>query len=1573
MIPFAMLFDLRRLIACMAALSVFGAAAAPLPVRTYRSVDLPSALMKGNDFKIDDHGNVYTVTSVASGRFSSVTDFIVYRPGRDHGKNPGIQHIPGPVTPWMGAYSLIDVNTAGQFICSESSAGYDHRFVWNGQKFIELQPPPPYDKAGAIQDWPELYFSDRVYPTSIQEDGTIWGVATEIMTGNHGGEVRWNLGSAPVVTHAFHGDAGDPVATGWPRRSERGAFLRYALVGFGKLNNIGLWDGYSDTVDLIPGLPLSRWVAFNDANEIVGVDFDSGQTWIYLPQPKYGLSSGFHPLGGDRVSDQPLFSNSGHIIVPTANPDAPRQVWRSRIWYKVDVRDEAGNDAGMMGIYAVNGLGSAIAFVGAHDIGGAIISSGIGVITPDDLAVTSSVTPNPLTQGEEFALRLDIRNNSEITLTKVGIVVSSMYFTGAIIADWTKAPAALLTLAPGKSGTLHYGYKTKALGTAQIRFQVEGLNQSGVRAALTEGLSSPQIAVVEPLSLSFSTTTNRFALGDVFEVRAFLRNNLTTPVHSVQIDPPKLSFDGNGEIQWLSGPEPAVAPNLAAGASQEVVFMLYGTKPGTVTVLGSARALKVNEDAIATSTRRSDEIAVDLAVDLAARRAGDLDSEAAGLLEYKDAAVPSQTADAETLPGQAASFDVFVVNRGSKPTEPIVRVNPGTSPHWAVAVFTEAGADITDAVRSPGGWAAPKIEEQEGVTLTAKLTPSPAAVGTEFYADFRVSTKLAPDWVGDVARTQASAQDMILELDQESAVVGNVVTASLYVRNPYPATLKNVSAGLDASASAIATNDVAPPSVASLPPGSVALFKRPFAMVKQGKVEFTGRVTAERADGTQYTSPTATKALTNGILTLLASELIQVLPGVPLVQSKPAVIGLTISNSTSRLQPIELKLDVDTDYTPEQDDPLRLTIGSIVGHIGPGRRTITLPTPTNKLVRVKILADGSGKLKLSLFPSTATWVPPYTGQTLETNYTSQFSTDLDYRFSNLTFDPAYQIPSVSAANAAILEKADGPFLVACYPMAPHGPRLPVIETHVGKGLFASPTWEQIMRFAERGAISAGVDRMIVVFPDHHSVWPKIPGLGDAAGWAFRAPHPIKHVVSIVETNTRFAAAEPSTSAHEIGHTFGFDDVPHPTATSVHEMFWVERDIQNEDVYDLMDYASPAWINENHYRALLSEFAKFLLDPDVILVSGTIGQNGSVVADPWYSITANEASEPAADGTHAVEFWDAGGHSLARFPFTPGFVADAYPVTLPAAVDDTSMTLDSAPFVFAIPRPARLARITVAKGGQVLLERAVSPHPPRVQVLSPRDGDNYATGEPVPIRWNAQDEDGDPIHTAIQFSPDGGASWHGVTMDLAGGEFEFQAPDISTSQGVLRLQITDGMNTTEVLSPRFRIQGTTGGLIASAGPRRTAAIGEPVVLDGSGSHDPAGGPVQLSWRIAAEPDGPPTVLNDGQSGHPSFTPMREGRYSIRVVVTSGDASAVASTTVIASGVVPPRLRVAILAGSTLELRWSAASAGYRLHSAASVAGSTAWSAVEANASVDAGDFVVRIPLQSSDTFFRLVNE
>ncbi len=74
--------------------------------------------------------------------------------------------------------------------------------------------------------------------------------------------------------------------------------------------------------------------------------------------------------------------------------------------------------------------------------------------------------------------------------------------------------------------------------------------------------------------------------------------------------------------------------------------------------------------------------------------------------------------------------------------------------------------------------------------------------------------------------------------------------------------------------------------------------------------------------------------------------------------------------------------------------------------------------------------------------------------------------------------------------------------------------------------------------------------------------------------------------------------------------------------------------------------------------------------------------------------------------------------------------------------------------------------------------------------------------------------------------------------------------------------------------------------AAAGPDQSVNTGYPVLLDGTGSFDPYGGPLTYSGTIIELPTGSMAVLSDPASPQPIFTPDLDGQYVIRLVVASG---------------------------------------------------------------------------------------
>lgn len=491
---------------------------AQLPAKHYAVAYLPSAI-EGLGLRIDDTGNVFGTT------LKLPTEFLIFHP-----TNGTVQHISSPLVPNTRRFDLVDINQKGQFITTQNTRDYGHQFVWTGGAFVELQPPPPHSAPMDIPGFPGTwYFSDIVHPTSIHNDGSIWGTVDETLTpqgavSSLGAEVLWDLRGNPTVTLNFS-SANYFLRTG-SRRNEKGSFLRYDPTSGLLVVNAGYWDGQSASLGTKIPHPLSTVISLNDLDEVAGINAATHVVWIYLPVANYGLAAGLHTLSGVVASVTATslpFNNAGQIFVSTSDPAQPRAVWDKGVWQEVKVDDPTNLGLEFQGMNDSNAKGAILATVGLSTQPTAWRQA---VLTPkSDLAVVSDVIPRQIPLDDEFDLTLEIRNDGSVPLSKVGILVSSLAFSGAIVGDWIKAPPSLLPLAPGASGTLHYVFRAKAPGKSQLRFQVQGFDAAGQRQGLTALLFSPQFRVLpaeqgDLLVKRDVESVSQFGLNDVYQTSA---------------------------------------------------------------------------------------------------------------------------------------------------------------------------------------------------------------------------------------------------------------------------------------------------------------------------------------------------------------------------------------------------------------------------------------------------------------------------------------------------------------------------------------------------------------------------------------------------------------------------------------------------------------------------------------------------------------------------------------------------------------------------------------------------------------------------------------------------------------------------------------------------------------------------------------------------------------------------------------------------------------------------------------------------------------------------------------------
>ena len=234
----------------------------------------------------------------------------------------------------------------------------------------------------------------------------------------------------------------------------------------------------------------------------------------------------------------------------------------------------------------------------------------------------------------------------------------------------------------------------------------------------------------------------------------------------------------------------------------------------------------------------------------------------------------------------------------------------------------------------------------------------------------------------------------------------------------------------------------------------------------------------------------------------------------------------------------------------------------------------------------------------------------------------------------------------------------------------------------------------------------GADRVIGIVPHEWFVYH--PFGSSTAGVSFRwIP------VAIVTDGL------PLVTAHELGHTYNFDDsyivagIPPFTtrcilngasvgaadhATWDGKQFTRLGCLEIECTLDFIaaanpkwktkpfaDYATQRWTTPDEFAELFRQLRANPPDPPLLLVTGTILQDGSASFDRMYRSPGGIPSPSVADGRGSIQLLDRNGAIVAQLSFPLDFTA----------LTDPPITLAEAPFAFALPD------LPIAAYGQIL--------------------------------------------------------------------------------------------------------------------------------------------------------------------------------------------------------------------------------------------------------------------------------
>lgn len=359
-------------------------------------------------------------------------------------------------------------------------------------------------------------------------------------------------------------------------------------------------------------------------------------------------------------------------------------------------------------------------------------------------------------------------------------------------------------------------------------------------------------------------------------------------------------------------------------------------------------------------------------------------------------------------------------------------------------------------------------------------------------------------------------------------------------------------------------------------------------------------------------------------------------------------------------------------------------------------------------------------------------------------------------------------------------------------------------------------------------------------------------------------------------------------------------------------------IEPDETADFMSYASRSWVSDYTWRSLINKFAAVAaVSADgpaeaaagrSVFVTGLVdaenlrGAITSLLLLPAESLPpatrARAMTQVAGQGTTPQHDEPAAAVFKLRLLNAQGDVLVERTLAL-VELDDHQEDSHAALFTDLFPEPAgTVAKVQLLADGTVIDERAPDLNAPTITIQQPANG--TVVGDKLTIAWTADDPDqGDALFFTIQYSHDGGASWHTIALNVPGTlpdtNYLLELDDLGSlhgsaaNAGRIRILATDGYNTTIATSQPFTLQNRPPEpaiLLPVAGQTYPAGTG--VLLQGTATDAEDGGLSgdALVWQV----DG----ADAGTGSGISIAGLNTGEHEATLAATDANNQTAAAT-------------------------------------------------------------------------------